>query len=808
MISICTSCINLPKDVVAINEDKISDNHSYYMCVVSQLYSFCLKSFKKNKVNHENYNFCINQSILDLVHDIFKCNIIPTILPICNENILYKQCFKITVSLLSKSTFVPTTKGKRNVSRSNHKTSYFSGINWENKIKRFICKKIVYIGLLLPVVQVNDVELVFAVTKINDKNEAEVYYKMEDYSNEFEIEVEKDFTISEKNFDIKKNFLIKNSYFINLELKLKSALEAAFYVDNLYLKMNIKPPISVALVGANGVGKRTTLSLSETCNYLESLQFSGSKISNSTTYSPFRAAIEKARLCPPSLILLTDFDLAFQESNKKTSMHLSNHVSFEIDRLIEVNHAPGFSNEICIIGMVDDPLNVPSQLQQKEFFNVYVNFELPNEAERCLIIKSLFQKYHVGFIDATELNNHQEFYASELAQATEGYTIDNFNKLFYHALEYPIRNRAKDSKVLKDGLENKNLITVTNIFEKMSLSENGATTFEPLNLEDKQYTVDFKKDFFSALKLYNPKTDLEFQTHFNNNTLAWDKIGGYENVKKRLEQILIWPFKFSKTYLNLGIDARTGIILYGPSGCGKTALIHSLAAASFMNFIELKGHQIFSKYLGDSELTIRKAFASARKMAPCILLIDELDNIGTKRGFGDDGGTGVGERVLSTLLNEMDGIQSNNEKKIFVVGCTNRPEMVDEALLRPGRLDVHIYVPLPNKEDRIKILSILTNSDSKNESIVNDDIDFENFVDATEGFNCSDLVSLLREASMINLKEHQDKTTDNLLSKNDFILALEGGNVFCDETKKNLSKNQWWRPGSNTDVKKYERFQG
>ncbi|KAJ3221400.1 hypothetical protein HK099_003547 [Clydaea vesicula] len=680
----------------------------------------------------------------------------------------------------------------------------------------------VYIGLLLPVVQVNDVELVFAVTKINDKNEAEVYYKMEDYSNEFEIEVEKDFTISEKNFDIKKNFLIKNSYFINLELKLKSALEAAFYVDNLYLKMNIKPPISVALVGANGVGKRTTLrkfciengisifnvSLSETCNYLESLQFSGSKISNSTTYSPFRAAIEKARLCPPSLILLTDFDLAFQESNKKTSMHLSNHVSFEIDRLIEVNHAPGFSNEICIIGMVDDPLNVPSQLQQKEFFNVYVNFELPIEAERCLIIKSLFQKYHVGFIDATELNNHQEFYASELAQATEGYTIDNFNKLFYHALEYPIRNRAKDSKVLKDGLENKNLITVTNIFEKMSLSENGATTFEPLNLEDKQYTVDFKKDFFSALKLYNPKTDLEFQTHFNNNTLAWDKIGGYENVKKRLEQILIWPFKFSKTYLNLGIDAHTGIILYGPSGCGKTALIHSLAAASFMNFIELKGHQIFSKYLGDSELTIRKAFASARKMAPCILLIEELDNIGTKRGFGDDGGTGVGERVLSTLLNEMDGIQSNNEKKIFVVGCTNRPEMVDEALLRPGRLDVHIYVPLPNKEDRIKILSILTNSDSKNESIVNDEIDFENFVDATEGFNCSDLVSLLREASMINLKEHQDKTTDNLLSKNDFILALEGGNVFCDETKKNLSKNQWWRPGSNTDVKKYERFQG
>merc|ERR1712173_170987 len=184
-------------------------------------------------------------------------------------------------------------------------------------------------------------------------------------------------------------------------------------------------------------------------------------------------------------------------------------------------------------------------------------------------------------------------------------------------------------------------------------------------------------------------------------TVTWADVGGLENVKRELQELVQYPVEHPEKFLKFGMMPSRGVLFYGPPGCGKTLLAKAVASECSANFVSIKGPELLTMWFGESEANVREIFDKARTAAPCVLFFDELDSVGTARGssMGDAGG--AGDRVLNQLLTEMDG--AGAKKNLFFIGATNRPDILDEALIRPGRLDQVIYIPLPDKPSRVNI---------------------------------------------------------------------------------------------------------
>ncbi|PFH37269.1 ATPase, AAA family protein [Besnoitia besnoiti] len=228
--------------------------------------------------------------------------------------------------------------------------------------------------------------------------------------------------------------------------------------------------------------------------------------------------------------------------------------------------------------------------------------------------------------------------------------------------------------------------------------------------------------------------------------VRWDEIGGYATVKQTLQECVEWPLKFADLFKQLKVAPPRGVLLYGPPGCSKTMMAKAVATESKMNFISVKGPELFSKWVGESERAVREVFRKARQNAPCVVFFDEVDAMGGDREAGEAGG--VDSRVLSQMLNEMDGIGPVRE--VVVIAATNRPDLLDAALLRPGRLDRLVYVPLPDWEARREIaLKMLKTMPVKSPLAACADC----LASATEGYSGAELVMVCREASMVAVRE-------------------------------------------------------
>lgn len=241
----------------------------------------------------------------------------------------------------------------------------------------------------------------------------------------------------------------------------------------------------------------------------------------------------------------------------------------------------------------------------------------------------------------------------------------------------------------------------------------------------------------------------------NISSQSWDDIGGLEDIKLKLKQLIEWPLKHAKTFARLGIEPSKGILLYGPPGCSKTSMVRIIAASSGATFISLNGAAVFNPYFGESEKMIRDTFARARIASPSIIFFDEIDAMVGNRGMEGNGGTKVADRILSTLLNEMDGVEGAND--VLVIGATNKtPADLDAALIRAGRFDRVLFIPPPNEESRRKILEI----HSKNMSLA-EDVDLGHLAQDSFTGRCTgaDLAALCREAAMSALRESLDSQT-------------------------------------------------
>jgi len=344
--------------------------------------------------------------------------------------------------------------------------------------------------------------------------------------------------------------------------------------------------------------------------------------------------------------------------------------------------------------------------------------------------------------------NINDAYAKNLSELTPGYVRKNLQQLC---------NIAKQHCLSRNNKINSEIDDVINMMSSLSIQ----------NEEKYDYVINYN-DFLYALSQIKPTNSIDFET--KREKVSWSDIGGYKEIVEKIKHLVKWPLLYPETYTRLGVKPPSGLILYGPSGCGKTLMINALSSDYSINFVSVKGSEIMSKYLGESEQKIRKLFAQARKLTPCILFFDELDSIGTKRNWTDDGTGGVDERVLSTMLNEMDGIQER--QGIFIIGCTNRPDLIDDALLRPGRFDHLIYIDMPNTEDRLGILNAITQiydeetmkaNNAKgipnNKAVIDPSINLPLLAQRTNNFTGADLKVLFRQAGINALRDdiHSEK---------------------------------------------------
>jgi transitional endoplasmic reticulum ATPase len=246
-------------------------------------------------------------------------------------------------------------------------------------------------------------------------------------------------------------------------------------------------------------------------------------------------------------------------------------------------------------------------------------------------------------------------------------------------------------------------------------------------------------------------------------SVGWEGVGGLEDAEQELREAVEWPLKWPEKIEKMGIKPPTGILLYGPPGTGKTLLAQAVANEANANFISIKGPQIFSKYVGESEKAIRDTFKKARQVAPCIVFFDEIDAISTTRQAGGEEGSRVSEQVVNQLLTEMDGLETLNE--VVVIAATNRPDLIDPALLRSGRFDRLVMVTPPGTEGRRRIFEI----HSKNIPL-DDDVDIGEMAAMADGYVGADIEAVCREAAMLALRE--DFNIEKV-SRRHFIDALD-----------------------------------
>ncbi|CAO3591381.1 unnamed protein product [Absidia cylindrospora] len=503
-------------------------------------------------------------------------------------------------------------------------------------------------------------------------------------------------------------------------------IRSGFDFGDSFRHLGIPVAKSILFHGVSGVGKSTTvkqasqqlgchlfdISIHELLVLKEEWDLDQFK-----NYNPLHLLVNKTMLAAPSILVIRDLD-SIGKGNDKLLEVIAN----EISRIPD-------TEKVCIIGLARQLRKLPDQLQKVDIFKQHLTLPIPTMPQRKEIVRSML--LDLDLVSAHDTLNVVDDYATQISLRTSGYVARD--------LKMVCRNAALKSMRSHKAMENDDDATTedTLINQLNHLDLDGKTGKRSVQWSDFDY----------ALENYQPSQQIEIESTLPKR--SWDDIGGYDKIKQRIRQSTLVPLLQTEIFKRLGISPPAGLLLYGPSGCGKTLLVQALASEAMMNVISINGPEIFSKYLGETENKIRRLFATAKRIAPCLIFIDEMDSIGSRRGWdgGGDSNGGVNERVLSTLLNEMDGVEGR--QGVIVIGCTNRPQQIDDAILRPGRLDQLIYVDIPTLDDRKDIIVRLMQQMS-----MDDDVDPLELSRNTTHCTGADLEYLFREAGTVALREN------------------------------------------------------
>ncbi|MFP3064352.1 MAG: CDC48 family AAA ATPase [Sulfolobus sp.] len=485
--------------------------------------------------------------------------------------------------------------------------------------------------------------------------------------------------------------------------KIRELVELPLKHPELFKRLGIEPPKGILLYGPPGVGK--TLLAKAVANETEAYftSINGPEIMSKfygESEQRLREIFEDAKKHAPAIIFIDEID-AIAPKRDEVIGEVERRVVAQLLTLMDGLESRG---NVIVIAATNRPNAVDPALRRPGRFDREIEIPLPDKQGRLEILQ----------IHTRSMPLAKDVDLQKLADMTHGYTGADLAALVREAAMNALRRYLQMIDLSQDKIP-------PEILEKMEV-----------NMDD----------FLKAFKDIVPSGLREIYVEVPE--VHWGDIGGLEEVKEELREVVEYPLKYREVYETVGIEPPKGILLFGPPGTGKTMLAKAVATESGANFIAVRGPEILSKWVGESEKAIREIFRKARQAAPTVIFFDEIDAIAPMRGYAHD--SGVTERIVNQLLAEMDGIVPLN--KVVVIAATNRPDILDPALLRPGRFDRLIYVPPPDKGARVEILKVHTRSVPLAE-----DVSLEEIAEKTEGYTGADLAALVREATLRAIRE-------------------------------------------------------
>jgi len=509
--------------------------------------------------------------------------------------------------------------------------------------------------------------------------------------------------------------------------KVREMIELPLRHPEIFEKLGIEAPKGVLLYGPPGTGKTLLAKAVANESNAHFISISGPEIMSKfygESEARLREIFKEAKEKSPSIIFIDEID-SIAPKREEVTGEVERRVVSQLLSLMDGLEARG---KVIVISATNRPNAIDPALRRPGRFDREIEIKVPDKKGRKDIL--MIHTRNMPLSDDVNLD--------KIASISHGYVGAD--------LEY----------LCKEGA----MKCLRRLLPELNLED------EKLPPETLDKLIVNGDDFQNAIREVTPSGMRE--VFIENPDVSWDEVGGLENVKRELQEAVEWPMKYPTLYTKLGHRMPRGILLHGPSGTGKTLMAKAVATESEANFISVRGPELLSKWVGESERGIREIFRRARQASPCVIFFDEIDSIAPIRGVG--GETAVTERVVSQLLTELDGIESLHG--VVVLAATNRADMIDTALLRPGRFDKIILVPLPDKEGRKKILEINTKEIPViRESMMNgmknpDYVDIDKIAEATDGMSGADVASIANTAVSLVIHEFLDKYPDQKEAEN------------------------------------------
>ena len=493
--------------------------------------------------------------------------------------------------------------------------------------------------------------------------------------------------------------------------KVREMIELPLKHPELFDALGIDPPKGVLLYGPPGTGKTLLAKAVANESGANFLSIQGPEIMNKyygESEAHLRQIFEEAETNSPSIIFIDELD-SIASKRDETQGEVERRVVAQLLTLMDGLQARG---QVIVIAATNRPDAIDQALRRPGRFDREIEIGIPDRDGR----KEVLQVHTRGMPISRDKDGHWK-------------KIDHFAEITHGFVGADLAALAREAA----------MSALRRYLPEIDLDE----PIPPKLLQEMKVTND---DFKEALKDVEPSALREIMVEIPK--VKWDEVGGLEDVKQQLKETVEWPLTNPEGFERLGIKPPRGLLLYGPPGNGKTLIAKAIATESAANFIAIKGPEVMSKWVGESEKKLREVFRKAKQVSPCIVFLDELDALAPTRGTGGD--NNVSDRLVDQLLTSMDGLE--NMEGVITIGATNRPEIIDQALLRPGRFDRMILVGEPDEDARKKILKIHT------KSVPLKNVKLGVLAKKMVGYTGADIESVVREAAILALrKDHKAK---------------------------------------------------